>query len=728
MSHTDPALVKLADQDLAKEATLSSILFLVGWLVVVSTTSVPEDLPRTSVTGIVLFVLLVVTRLYLGLGFDRLYERLPPRRWQHAFGAVVLVNGLTWGSLCAIVVWHYFPAWPAYLVLFCTAGFASGGTNSINTHLRLLRGFLTLAVVPSAIVLLLIDTENSRIFGILLVIYFLFLMVFSRQLNARYWAALQNSHLLKEQVVMLQEARDRAEVASRAKSQFLANISHEIRTPMNAVLGFAQVGRSTSQNPGDRLRFSHILASGQHLLRIIDEILDLSKLDAGKLYVSSNPFELIAAVNEALDLIRESARAKGLKLTVEYDPELPDWVMGDSLRLRQILVNLLDNAVKFTREGNVRLVVRPANGQIGFSVIDTGIGIDNAQITRLFNAFEQADGTTTRHFGGTGLGLAISLGLAELMGGNIMAEGEPGKGSAFTLYLPLPATSRCISDAVRNPPPAGLRLADLSVLAVEDDEFNRLVLREMLENEGATLVLAENGLQALECLKKADSVPFDIVIMDVQMPKMDGYEATRRIHSIAPDLPVVGLTAHAMAEERERCLAAGMVAHVTKPIAVNDLVDIILQQLPTQDKRGNRAKPEMTQPAPAVEKPRQDLLPGFAIDRTLENLQCDLPTFRKILLTFYRQRKNNCREIDKLLGQGDIEEARELLHGIAGSSGYLGASKLYQEARVIEEACKSGDIDIVMELMPRFRQRFDEVMDGLAGLEAQEVANRSDGS
>ena len=166
-----------------------------------------------------------------------------------------------------------------------------------------------------------------------------------------------------------------------------------------------------------------------------------------------------------------------------------------------------------------------------------------------------------------------------------------------------------------------------------------------------------------------------------------------------------------------------MVAHLTKPIAVNDLVDIILQQLPTQDKRGNRAKPEMTQPAPAVEKPRQDLLPGFAIDRTLENLQCDLPTFKKILLTFYRQRKNNGRKIDDLLAQGEIEAARNLLHGIAGSSGYLGASGLYQEARGIEEACNTGDIDVVMELMPRFRQRFDEVMDGLSRLEAQGVMN-----
>ena len=719
MPQIDPSLIKTADSDLAKEATLSSILFLLGWLIVIYTTDVPGDLPYTSVAGVLLFVLLVAVRLVLGLRFDRLYERMTPRRWQQAFGAVVLVNGLTWGALCAILVWHYFPSWPAYLALFCTAGFASGGTNSLNTHLRLLRGFLTLAVVPSAVVLLLMDAENSQIFGILLLVYFLFLMVFSRQLNLRYWAALRNARLLEEQVVMLQEARDRAEVANRAKSQFLTNISHEIRTPLNAVLGLAQVGSHNSTDPDARGRFTRILDSGRHLLGIINEILDLSRLDAGKLHVNSAPFELHDTVYEATDYVREAAEEKGLNLTVEYHPELPDWVMGDSQRLRQILANLLDNAVKFTREGDVRLIVRPVDGQVSFSVSDTGIGIDSAQISRLFNAFEQADGTTTRRFGGAGLGLAISRNLAGLMGGTISAGSSPGEGSTFTLYLPLTKTRRPEPGAGPEYQPPGARLAGFNVLAVEDDELNRMVLREMLENEGATLVVAENGQQALACLEKAGPMPFDIVIMDVQMPEMDGYEATRRIHSLAPDLPVIGLTAHAMEEERELCLAAGMMAHVTKPIDVNELVDILLQQLPISGKRERRAVPEMTQPAPEIEISRQDLLPGIAIDSTLDNLRCDLPAFKKILLTFYRQRRNNDKEIVALLAQGDIEGARELLHGIAGSSGYLGALRLYQESRVMEAACKTGDIDVVMERLPKFRRRFEEVMNGLAGLEAQ---------
>ena len=710
MPHTEPepSLAKIADKDLAKEATLGSIFFLVSWLFVIYTTSVADDLPLISMIGILLFGLLIAARLVLGLGFDRLYERMTPRRWQYAFVAVVLVNGFTWGSLSTILVWYYFPSWPAHLTLICTAILAAGGTNTLNTHLRLLMGFLVLAAVPCVIPVIVTNATDSSGFGILLLLYILFLMVFSRQLNLRYWNSLRSSH-------QLQIALHKAEAANRAKSQFLANMSHEIRTPLNAVLGFAQVGRRSSQDPDARSRFSHILASGQHLLGIINEILDLSKMDAGKLHVDSIPFELIASVNDVLNFVRESAKTKGLNLTVEYDPKLPDWVMGDPLRLRQTLINLLGNAIKFTGQGEVRLTVHADNGQIRFAVIDTGIGMNNEEITRLFNAFEQADGTVARRFGGTGLGLTISNELARLMGGSITVESMPDQGSTFTLCLPLTQTRPSEHYAGKEAQSAGARLAGMSVLAVEDDELNRMVLREMLENEGATLVLAKNGQQALDCLEKADSIAFDIVIMDVQMPEMDGYEATRRIHSIAPSLPVVGLTAHAMVEERERCMEAGMVAHLTKPVDIDHMMTILLQQLPTKNKQDDYPVPEVApvKHLPAAEGTQYDSLPGIDIDGALKNLKCDLPTFKQILLTFYQQRRNNYEEITTLLARGDIEEAEDLVHGIKGSSGYLGAWRLHHEAMALEDACKAGDLDVAMELLSQFGLCFEEVMNGL---------------
>jgi signal transduction histidine kinase/CheY-like chemotaxis protein/HPt (histidine-containing phosphotransfer) domain-containing protein len=725
MSCTDPSSIKAADKDLAQVATLSSILYPVTWLIIIYTTEVAGELPLISIFGFLLIGLAIAARFVLGIGFEKTYERLSSHRWRQAYGTTVFVNAGTWGSLNAILIWYYFPTWPAYLISFCTAGFAAGGTIALHTHLHLLRAFVVFMLVPSLVTLMVISEADSIVFSFLYLLYLLFLMGFGRQLNLRYWAALRNSRLLEEQVVQLQEARNQAEAANRAKSQFLANMSHEIRTPLNAVLGFAQVGWRTTRDPDAKDRFRHILASGRHLLGIINEVLDLSKLDAGKLHIDSLPFELIANVNNALSIVQESAQTKDLRLSAEYQPELPDWVTGDPRQLLQILVNLLGNAIKFTQKGDIRLTVYPANGQICFSVIDAGIGMDNAQIARLFKPFEQADSTTTRQFGGTGLGLTISHNLARLMGGSITVESVLGKGSTFTLCLPLTKTLQPEHHVPGESQTAGARLAGLNVLAVEDEELNRMVLREMLEYEGAAVVLTENGQQALDLLEELGPASFDIVIMDVQMQLMDGYEATRRIHSVAPSLPVIGLTAHAMAEERERCLAAGMVAHVTKPVDVDYLVAVMLQQLLPAGVQKDIPSSEMAHIkfSPAVGEHRSDSLPGFDIDDALKNLKCDLPTFKKILLTFYRQRRDSGEEITTLLARGAIEQAGELAHGIKGSSGYLGAWRLYHEAAAMEEACETGDLDVAVEQLKRFCLSLEEVIGGLEGLDEDGVTN-----
>jgi len=376
-----------------------------------------------------------------------------------------------------------------------------------------------------------------------------------------------------ERTSELVAARNEAQRLARTKSEFLANMSHEIRTPLNAVLGFAQIGVHDSTERPTRAAFARIRDAGEHLLGVINDVLDISKLEAGKVRTETRPFQLTHVVVNASNLVAGAAAEKGLAYRVDQSPDVGDWVMGDAQRVQQILVNLLTNAVKFTERGEVRLRATREGDLITLEVIDTGIGMTAEQMQRLFRPFEQADSSSTRRFGGSGLGLAISNNLAALMGGEIRAASTAGKGSAFTLRLPLPATTAAPSKPCAHA--AGNRLAGVRVLAAEDAEGNRLVLEHMLELEGAHVTFAEDGRQALDRLQERGADAYDVVLMDIQMPRMDGYEATRRIRSLAPELPVIGLTAHALLEERRRCLDAGMVEHLSKPVDLEDLVTAI---------------------------------------------------------------------------------------------------------------------------------------------------------
>jgi PAS domain S-box-containing protein len=496
----------------------------------------------------------------------------------------------------------------------------------------------------------------------------------------------RHRHHLEELVATrtseLDAARLEAERLTRVKSEFLANMSHEIRTPMNAVLGMARIGQRDSEAGKAREAFGHILDAGQHLLGVINDILDFSKIEAGKMAVEARPLELPALIRHALHLMRERAGAKSLALSLDADPALPIWVSGDRLRLEQVLLNLLGNAVKFTERGKVSLAVRPLSGDILFHVSDTGIGMTPEQVSRVFAAFEQADASTTRQFGGTGLGLAISRQLARLMGGDIGVESAAGIGSTFTLRLPLPAAAAQEDVLVAADGP---RLAGFSILAAEDVDINRLILEDLLEHEGARVVFAEDGQEALDRLAEQGKQAFDVVLMDVQMPVMDGHEAARRMREIAPHLPIIGLTAHALVEERDKCLASGMVDHVTKPIVADELVSAILRQVKQGEPGLSAACRAEGRPTTAEPAEVSSLIDWAALN---ERFRGRGKFIEKLLASVLESQDSTPEKLREAARIGDIKALSLLAHSLKGLTGNISAPTAYALAREADEkAC-----------------------------------------
>ncbi len=382
---------------------------------------------------------------------------------------------------------------------------------------------------------------------------------------------------VRDRTAALAGATARAEAASRAKSQFLANMSHEIRTPMNGVIGMAELLAATPLDASQREVTETIRSSGQILLAIINDILDLSTIESGQLVLEKAPFSLVSVLSQAVKVVSPAAQAKSLALDVDADPAIPSHLIGDRLRLGQVLVNLLSNAVKFTDAGRVTLSTRlvaatpltPAT--IRIDVRDTGIGIETDRLSRLFQPFEQGDASMSRRFGGTGLGLVISKRLVELMDGRLWGESQPDAGSTFSLELPLRVAdtpsppSRPVKAAVAAAPPA----RSLRLLIAEDNPVNQRVASRMLQRLGYQSDVVENGRLAVEAVERQ---AYDVIFMDVQMPELDGLEATRRIKARTGPAPwIIALTAHALEEDRKQCLAAGMNDFLSKPVQLAEL-------------------------------------------------------------------------------------------------------------------------------------------------------------
>lgn len=519
----------------------------------------------------------------------------------------------------------------------------------------------------------------------------------------------------------LREARDAAEEANRVKGQFLAAMSHEIRTPMNGIIGMTEMVLEEGGLPAEQYEcLAMALDSSRSLLKLLNEILDVSKLEAGKMHLENLDFDLSVVIRSSLGLFDVSARNKGLELRSELDSRIPNILRGDPHRLRQVLVNLLGNAVKFSESGAVVLRIGPdgndwpkstsssegAEGPVWlrFSVHDQGPGIPPEKQGSIFETFAQGDGSLTRKCGGTGLGLSICRQLVLLMGGRIWVDSEPGRGSRFCFAVPFALGNVSFQNEPVTADKAPRRASQaLGILLAEDEPVNQRLATMLLEKRGHSVSVVGTGAAAVEAVAKER---FDLVLMDVQMPEMDGLEATRRIRSLsnssAAELPIIAMTAHAQGDFQERCLDAGMTGFISKPLQIRDLIDLV-----ESCHVGHKSHPTCSGQALPSASPTIDQ------EAVLARCDGDRPLAEEIWTAFSEDVPRQLRVLRQALETKNAALAERQAHSLKGAAASAGAEKVREAAFCLEMAARRETLVGAVELLPLLEQELDQALAAL---------------